>query len=94
MAKSIYLSTGRFAGAEGDPSWPSELERLQAELHAGKSIMYEEAEIERILASKKMLLQIPRNAPWIMLLKFFFPGLLVLGLIWLFVWILRLITSG
>ena len=86
MAKSIYLSTERFAGLDDEPAgWWSELANLQLSLKSGEKIAYDEAELARIAAAREAA----RGAPaWIALFRFFLPGILFVAAIWFLVWLL------
>ena len=87
MAKSIYLSTGRFAGRDNDPAdWQSELASLQRSLKSGEKIAYDEAELARIAETREAA----HGAPaWNALFQFFLPGILLIAAIWLLVYLLR-----
>ena len=87
MAKSIYLSTERFAGLDDEPTgWWSELGNLQRLLKSGEKIAYDEAELARIAATREAA----RGAPaWIALFRFFLPGMLFVAALWLLVYLLR-----
>lgn len=89
MAKSIYLSSGRFAGVEEPEDWESNLAQLQCDLKAGKKINYDDAELERIMATKATLQSMPDVSVWRVLLRFSMPGIIMIVLAWLLVWLLR-----
>jgi hypothetical protein len=89
MAKSVYLSAGRFAGAEEPTGWQSRLKQLQLALKSGHKIEYEQAELTRIAATKETLRRVPDAAVCRAVLRFFLPGIIFLALIWILVWVLR-----
>jgi hypothetical protein len=89
VAKSIYLSAGRFAGAEEPPNWEFQLQQLQTELRNGGTIHYDDRELRRILVTKTALRQVRWSEPWTAILRFLLPGLIVVAVVWLLVWLLR-----
>jgi hypothetical protein len=89
MAKSIYLSTGRYAGLDEPEGWRSELAHLQRSLKSGQKVTYDEVELARIAATKEKLQHAPPSVAWNAVLRFFMPGVLLLAVIWLLVWFLR-----
>jgi hypothetical protein len=89
MAKSIYLSTGRYAGLDEPEGWRSELAQLQRSLKSGQKVSYNEAELARTAATKEAFRRAPPSSAWNTVLRFFMPGVLLIAVIWLLVWLLR-----
>jgi hypothetical protein len=90
-AKSIYLSRDRFAGCETEEPAEHQQQLLLAQrvIQAGGSFAYDDAELERILATEKLVRQVPLSAAWLALFRFFLPGLLLLVGLGIVYWILR-----
>ena len=92
LAKSVYLSAGRFEDAARQAAYERELDKVGMALSQGQSITYDKPELERLLEQKRTLERIPALAPWGAVARFFLPAvilLLVIAAIWLLLRVLR-----
>ena len=90
LIKSVYCSFGRFSGDElRSENYEEELERFQAAIRKGEAVNFDEMELERLKKDQSMLHEISPSAVWWTVLRFFFPAFLVLGGIYLVLFILK-----
>jgi len=64
---------------------------LKKELEAGRDVPYDEDELNRIIRLNATARRVPLRAVWAVVLRFFFPGLLLIAVLWGLVFLLRLL---
>lgn len=92
LAKSVYLSIGRFEDPAEQAKYEDELDQVGRDLSIGKVVHYDEKELARLVEQKKAVDSVPPLAPWIALMRIFLPafiGLAIIGAIWLLLRLLR-----
>lgn len=93
MAKSAYLSVGRYQDAERRRSYRAELRDLSAMIIAGGEVDFEESEIARLLGQREDVEE-ASAAVWPAVFRFFFPGLLFLVGLCLLYFVIRFLRGG
>jgi len=79
MAKSVYLSVGRYEEEVDRTRYANELDAIGQTIRDGVIIEYDQAELERLLAQKKAFDRIPMTSVWSAVFRFFLPGFLFIG---------------
>jgi hypothetical protein len=89
LAKSVYLSLGRFEDAEERSRYAAQLTDASATLRAGTAMQYVPAELERLTEQLRLVRSVPPSAAWGAVGRLFFPALVLLSLLATLVWFLR-----
>lgn len=91
LVKSVYLSSGRFAlDPERAAEYESELADFQAAIRGGRTIEYEEPDLQRLREEKEFVETWPEVATWSTLFRFLLPGIIFLIFLWLLNFLLGL----
>lgn len=94
LAKSVYLSSGRYDTAEQAREHDGELDELARRIRSGDQIDYDPDDLERLAKQRQMVESIPARAVWGAVVRFFLPGVaLIVGLLLLYVF-LRWLNSS
>ena len=85
LAKSVYLSTGRFSENDEKEQYARQLDDLGQRIANGESIEYEHGELNRLRAQKVYFESVPMRVVWGAVGRLFLPGivfLLILVVVW------------
>lgn len=90
LAKSVYCSIARFSGDEArTESYKEELKQMQVAIRQGESVDFDRVELERLKKEQALLDRISPATVWGAVIRFFLPAMLLLGGIYLLLWIIR-----
>ncbi len=83
LVKSVYLSVGRFETFEEREKYKGDLKELGGQLSRGQSILFDEAEIDRLTEQMKLVEQTKVHDLVVVILKLLVPAILFLLVLWI-----------
>jgi hypothetical protein len=89
LVKSVYLSTGRYDDDSKRQEYAGELEVLGSRISKGQPIEFDDEELARLLAQKRLVESVPMRAVWGAIFRTFFPGIIFLLILFAIVFVLR-----
>ncbi len=90
LVKSVYCSIARFSGdGVRTENYKEELKQMQVAIRQGKTVDFDRVEIERLKKDQILLDHISPAMAWRAVFGFFLPAILLLGGIYLLLWIMR-----
>jgi hypothetical protein len=78
MAKSVYLSEGRFEDDDLRRQYSHELEEVSKLIRSGQTIEFDELELDRLLDQKALMNSFSRWHLVVYLIRVFFPAIAIL----------------